>query len=178
MRSLLPSVALLAGAVLVISGCQEPISPELTPTEGPLLHTAPAALSAVLDSRAGIANPAECITPLEDGTLVFKGCVFPQILTGDLEGDGTALFDGKIDAAGNGGAHGTLFYTLCVAPGVCGDFEGPFHGKFIAGQFNGPLRLRGMKGGVRGILIRATFTEQGTPSTGLWDLDGAIHFPT
>ncbi len=173
MRSLLPSAALLAGAVLVISGCQDPLSTE---SEGPLLHMARAAFSAVLDSRAGIANP-ECVTSLEDGTQVFKGCVFPQILTGDLEGDGTALFDGKIDAMGNGGAHGTLFYTLCVAPGVCGDFEGPFHGKFIAGQFNGKFGLRGRTGDVKGIKIRGTFTEQGTPSILLWDLDGAIHFP-
>ncbi len=175
MRSLLPSAALLAGAVLVISGCQEPNSPELTLTEGPLLHRASAAFSAVLDSRADITNVEECLTILEDGTLVFEGCVFPQILTGDLEGEGTALFDGILDAAGNGAASGTLLYTGCVA-GVCGDFAGPFQGEFIAGQFNGILGLRGRTGGVKGIHIRGTFTEQGTPSTGLWDVDGFISF--
>ncbi len=172
MRSLLPSAALLAGAVLVTSGCQDSISPE---SEGPLLHRASAAFSAVLDSRAGIANPEECLTFLEDDTLVFKGCVFPQILTGDLEGEGTALFDGTIDVAGNGAASGTLLYTGCVA-GVCGDFAGPFQGEFIADQFNGILSLRGRTGGVKGIHIRGTFTEQGTPSTGLFDADGFISF--
>ncbi len=139
MRSLLPSAALLAGAVLVISGCQDPISPE---SEGPLLHTARAAFSGVLDSKAGIANPGECITPLEDGTLVFEGCVFPQILTGDLESEGIAIFDGIIDAAGNGPVSGTVLYTACVAPGVCGDFEGSFGGEFTAGIFTGAFRLR------------------------------------
>ena len=38
---------------------------------------------------------------MEDGTLVFEGCVFPQILTGDLESEGIALFDGMIDAVAN-----------------------------------------------------------------------------
>ena len=47
----------------------------------------------------------------------------------------------------------------------------------IAGQFNGPFRLRGRTGDVKGIHIRATFTEQGTPSILLWDLDGTIRFP-
>ncbi len=176
MRSLLPSAAVLAGAVLVISGCQDPISPE---SEGPLLHIGPRGpqvFSAVLDSRAGIANADECITPLEDGTLVFEGCVFPQIFTGDLESEGTAIFDAIIDAAGNGAASGTLLQTGCVA-GVCGDFEGPFRGEFIAGQFNGTFRLRGSAGGVKGIKIRGTFTEQGTPSILLWDLDGTVRFP-
>ena len=176
MRSLLPSAAVLAGAVLVISGCQDPISPE---SEGPLLHIGPRGpqvFSAVLDSRAGIANADECITPLE-GTDVFEGCVFPQILTGDLEGEGPAIFDAIIDAAGNGAASGTLLYTGCVA-GVCGDFEGAFKGKFVAGQFNGTLRLRGMTGGVKKIKIKATFIEQGTaPGTNLFDFDGTIRFP-
>ncbi len=173
MRSLLPSAALLAGAVLVISGCQDPISPE---SEGPLLHTVRAAFSAVLDSRAGIANPVECITAFEDGGTLFEGCVFPQIITGDLESEGTAIFDAIIDAAGDGAASGTLLQTGCVA-GVCGDFEGAFKGKFVAGQFNGTLRLRGMTGGVKKIKIKATFIEQGTPSTQLWDVDGTIRFP-
>ena len=60
---------------------------------------------------------------------------------------------------------------------MCGDFKGPFDGEFLAGQFNGTFRLRGRTGGVKGIHIRGTFTEQGTPSIGLWDLDGTIRFP-
>ena len=64
MRSLLPSAALLAGAVLVISGCESPISPG---SEGPLLHTAPApGFSAELRVLA-LEDPG-CISE-EDGTL-------------------------------------------------------------------------------------------------------------
>ncbi len=178
MRSLFPSAALLAGAVLVISGCQDAISPE---SEGPLLHRGsggPQAFSAVMDNTAGITNVEECLTILENGTLVFEGCVIPQTLTGDLEGGGPVIFDGIIDAAGNGAGGGTILYTACVAPGVCGDFAGLFHGEFTAGLFNGTLGLRGRTGGVKGIQIKATFTEQGTaPGTDIYDFDGTIRFP-
>ena len=157
MRSLFPSAVLLAGAVLVISGCQDPISPESS--EGPLLHTGrrgPQPFHAVMDSRFPIAN-FECLTFLADGTIVFEGCVLPQTLTGDLEGGGASKFDGIIDAAGNGPVSGTVLYTACVAPGVCGDFEGSFGGEFTAGIFTGAFRLRGMTGGVKKIKIKATF---------------------
>ena len=182
MRSLLPSAALLTGAVLVISGCQDPIFPE---SDGPLLHTAPAAFSSVMDNTTGIVNPVECLTPfppLPAETLVFEDCVANQTLTGgDLVGPGGPItFNGMIDPMGNGEAEGTLLYTACVA-GLCGDFEGTFEGEFTGGLFNGTLRLRGRTGGVEGIKIRATFAERVDGDgfgTNIFDFVGTIRFPT
>ncbi len=180
MRSLLPSAALLAGAVLVISGCQDPIFPE---SEGPLLHTAPAAFNSVM-VNAVINNGDVCHTPfppLPDETLVFEDCVSPQTLTdGDLVGPGGAVtFDGMIDPMGNGEAEGTILYTATVA-GMSGDFEGTFEGEFTGGVFNGTLRLRGRTGGVDGIHIRATFAERVDGDgfgTNIFDFVGTIRFP-
>ncbi len=172
MRSLLPSAALLAGAVLVISGCQEPISPE---SEGPLLHTAPAVFTAVM-SVGDIQNEEECLTELADATQVFDGGRIPLPVTGDLEGGGRVSFDGSIDPAGGGEGEGPLRYNACVAPGVCGIFGGRVEGEFAGELFSGTFRLRGRTGGVKGIHISGTLIEQ--PETEMLDLFGTIRFPT
>ncbi len=176
MRSLLPSAALLTGAVLVISGCQDPIFPE---SEGPLLHTAPATFSWVADNTTGITD-FTCLTFLGNGTIVFEDCVINQTLTGGLVGGGTVTTSGMIDAAGNGPGSGILLSTACVA-GVCGDFKGRFKGEFTSGLFSGTTRLRGRTGGVDGIHIRATFAERVDGDgfgTNIFDFVGTIRFPT
>ncbi len=172
MRSFIRSAALLAGAVVVISGCQESISPE---SEGPLLHTAPVLFSAVM-TVLDIRNEEECLTELADETQVFDGCRIPLPVTGDLVGPGRVIFDGILDAAGGGEGEGPLRYNACVAPDVCGIFEGRVEGEFTGELFSGTFRLKGKTGGVKGIKIRGTLIER--PETDILDLVGTLRFPT
>ncbi len=197
MRSLLPSAALLAGAVLMISGCQEPISPELTPTEGPLLHTAPVTFGATVTNVGGIQNLAECLTPFPPpappSPLVFEGCIVPETLEGDITSmDGTPVaglivLDQELDATGNGEFEGVATFgavgaLACVTdpsggPKLCGIFEFEVEADIIAGTaFSGTVKLEGISGDVEGVKIAVTADETGV-GTNIFTLAGTIRFP-
>ena len=196
MRSLLPSAALLAGAVLVISGCQDPISPELTPTEGPLLHTAPVTFGATVTNVGGIQNPEECITPFPPpdppSPLVFEGCIVPETLEGDISSmDGTPVpgsivLDQELDATGNGEFEGVATFgedgdLACVTDPsgdlLCGIFEFEVEADIIAGTaFSGTVKGEGISGDVEGVKIAVTADETGV-GTDIFTLAGTIRFP-
>ncbi len=191
MRSLLPSAALLAGAVLVISGCQEPVSPELTPTEGPLLHMAPAAFSTTVTIVGGIQNP-ECITFPPEGGVVFEGCIVPEIVEGDISSmDGTPapvliVFDQELDATGNGEfeaivTFGEVGALACVTDPsgatLCGIFEAELEADIIAGApFAGTFKLEGISGDVEGVKAAGT-SDETAAGTGIFIVAGTIRFP-
>ena len=178
MRSLLPSAALLAGAVLVISGCQSPISPE---SEGPLLHTAPAPGFSAELNVLDLDDPG-CISQ-EDGTLVFDDCSAPETIQGGLVGPGFAVFDQVFDlTTGNGELKGRATFgtdsdPACLENGDCGIFEGAFEGDIIGFQFFGEFKLVGISGDVKGVKMEGTDIETG-PGTLVFILDGTIRFPT
>jgi hypothetical protein len=129
-----------------------------------------------LDIGAPFLNEEECIS-VEDGTLVFDGCMGPETISGDLVGSGLAVIDAKIDlVTGNGKSKGTETLEACLN-GKCGIFEGRSKCDITGGQPSVcKFRRRGISGGVEGVKIKGTAVETGVGTFLLTEV-GTIRFP-
>ena len=133
-----------------------------------------------VDVNLPFENPG-CMS-VEDGTLVFDGCMRLNPITGDLVGLGSAVLDGEIDlATGNGETEGRITFgtdatPACLANGDCGIFVDEFKGDVIGGRFFGKFEIEGISGDVEGVKIKGTDVETG-PGTLIFILDGTIRFP-
>ena len=167
------------GAALMVWGCGDagPVSPDMTQSElTPLLSKAGGGTAFTATTSQTVIDPG-AITVLPNGSIHIRDQVSQGPITGDLENTDadafTAVASAKVDAGGNGPAHGSFTIKACHDDLGCGVFEGRFKGRNTGGLFADKFKGRGVSGDFLGMRITGTF-EETTPVSNVFTLTGTI----
>ncbi len=165
------------GAALMLCGCSESVSPDVTESElGPLFSKAGAGTAFTATTPLTLVDPG-AITVLPNGSIHIRDQVSQGPISGDLTNSDadavTVVVSAKVDVGGNGPGHGSVTITACHATLGCGTFEGRFKGRNTGGLFADKFKLAGVSGDFLGMRITGTF-EETTPVSGVFTLTGTI----